>query len=138
MRMVSPALTPEQVRHLADRFGGEARALVAMVERDRSLAEPLVAGLPYLKAEAVYAARYEMATTVDDVLSRRTRARLLARDDSGAAADEVARLVGGELGWSASEQADQAAAYRAALEHERTAAGLPTSSLDEALASAIA
>ena len=41
-------------------------------------------GLPYLRAEAVYAVRHEMARTVDDVLSRRTRARLLGRDASAA------------------------------------------------------
>ena len=49
-----------------------------------ALAEPLVPGLPYLRAEAVYAARHEMARSVDDVLSRRTRARLLARDETAA------------------------------------------------------
>jgi glycerol-3-phosphate dehydrogenase len=138
MRMTSSALSPEQIRHLADRYGGEARALVAMAERDPSLARPLVAGLPYLRAEAVYAARYEMATTVDDVLSRRTRARLLGRDDSGRAADDVAELVGAELGWSPHEQAEQASSYRAALEHERTSAALPPSSLEGALAAGIA
>ena len=36
-------------------------------------------GLPYLRAEAVYAVRYEMATTLDDVLLRRTRAHLFDR-----------------------------------------------------------
>ena len=32
-----------------------------MIERDPTLGEPLVPGLPYLRAEAVFAARYEMA-----------------------------------------------------------------------------
>ena len=80
----------ERAVHLADRHGGEARVVLAMIEKDPSLGEPLVAGLPYLKAEAVYAARYEMARTVDDVLARRTRARLLARD----AADDAAARGG--------------------------------------------
>jgi glycerol-3-phosphate dehydrogenase len=38
-----------------------------------------VAGQPYLRAEAVYAVRHEMATTLDDVLVRRTRAHLFDR-----------------------------------------------------------
>ncbi len=46
-----------------------------------------------------------MARTVDDVLSRRTRARLLARDDSAAAAAAVAALIGPQLGWDAAERA---------------------------------
>ncbi|MEJ5253770.1 MAG: glycerol-3-phosphate dehydrogenase/oxidase, partial [Acidimicrobiales bacterium] len=65
------------LEHLADRYGGEARTLLAMIEHNPDLGRPLVEGLPYVRAEAVYAARYEMARTLDDILSRRTRARLL-------------------------------------------------------------
>jgi glycerol-3-phosphate dehydrogenase len=110
---------------LAERYGGEARVVRAMVDAEPALGEQLVAGLPYRKAEAVYAARYEMATTLDDVLSRRTRARLLGRDAAAAAAEDVAVLVGRELGWSAEERARQVAAYRAAAAHERQVPGLP-------------
>ncbi|HEX8804404.1 MAG TPA: glycerol-3-phosphate dehydrogenase/oxidase, partial [Acidimicrobiales bacterium] len=90
----------EHDAHLADRYGGEARVVRAMVEAEPHLGEPLVPGLPYLRAEALYAVRYEMATTLDDVLSRRTRARLRGRDATAAAAADVAALVGDELGWS--------------------------------------
>ena len=117
-------------RHLANRFGGEARTVLALAEADPTLREPLVAGLPYIRAEAVYAARHEMARSVDDVLSRRTRARLLARDASAAAADEVARLIAPILGLSDAQAADQAAAYRQAVELERTTADLPETAFD--------
>jgi glycerol-3-phosphate dehydrogenase len=40
----------------------------------------LVKGLPYTAAEVVYAARHEMAMTVEDVIERRTRIAMLARD----------------------------------------------------------
>ncbi len=109
------------VEHLVSRHGGEARTLLAMIERDPSLGRPLVDGLPYLRAEAVYAARYEMARSVDDVLSRRTRARLLARDASARAAEDVASLVAEDLGWDAAEQAVQVQAYRALVDAERAA-----------------
>jgi glycerol-3-phosphate dehydrogenase len=108
----------ELVRHLAGRYGGESSVLLAMIDRDPALGRPLVAGLPYRRAEAVYAARYEMAMTVDDVLSRRTRARLMARDASLAAADDVAGLVGPELGWDATEQARQVESYRTSVARE--------------------
>ena len=49
-------------------------------------------GLPYLRAEAVHAVRHEMATTLDDVLARRTRAHLFDRAASLAAAPAVAAL----------------------------------------------
>lgn len=120
--------------HLASRYGGEARALMSMIQADPSLGEPLVAGLPYLRAEAVFAARYEMAHSVDDVLSRRTRARLYGRADSAAAADAVAELIAPELGWDSSAAAEAAAEYRALCDHERDAAGLE----DVLLASALA
>ena len=108
--------------HLAARYGSEARVLDALVAGDASLAEPLVPSLPYLRAEALYAARYEMARTLDDVLARRTRALILARDASVAAAPDVARLLASELGWSEADQAAQVASYRANVESERMAA----------------
>lgn len=114
---------------LADRYGGEARVVEAMIHTDPSLGDPLVPGLPYRRAEALYAVRYEMATTLDDLLSRRTRARLLGRDATVAAATEVAALIGDALGWSADERARQVAAYRQAAEREREVPGLPESSV---------
>jgi glycerol-3-phosphate dehydrogenase len=111
--------------HLASRYGGEARIVQAMVEADPDLARPLVPSLPYLRAEAVYAARYEMAQTLEDILGRRTRALLLARDTSAAVAGEVATLVGPELGWSPEEAARQVDDYRRIVATERESAALP-------------
>jgi glycerol-3-phosphate dehydrogenase len=120
---------PSRHEHLAGRYGTEAALVEQLVDEAPELGEPLVPGLPYLKAEAVHATRREMARTLDDVLSRRTRARLLARDDSAAAADDVARLVGRELGWDDAERARQVKEYRAAVAAERDAADLPETAL---------
>ena len=95
--------------------------------------EEMAACLPYLRAEAVYAVRHEMARSVDDVLSRRTRARLLARDASARAADDVAALIAPLLDLSEADAAAQAASYRAAVELERTTAQLPEQALDASL-----
>jgi glycerol-3-phosphate dehydrogenase len=122
---VSGTVPGTAVAHLANRYGGEARTLIAMVERDKTLGEPLVPGLPYLRAEALYAARYEMARTLDDILARRTRARLLSRDASARVADEVAALVADDLEWDADDRAEQVADYRASVGRERDAADLP-------------
>ena len=115
---------PASWAHLVSRFGSEAGAVAALVAADPGLGRPLVTGLPYLRAEAVHAARAEMARTVDDVLSRRTRALVLARDASAAAAADTAVLLAGELGWPPAEAARQAAAYVADVERARRAAGL--------------
>jgi glycerol-3-phosphate dehydrogenase len=124
---VEPAESAVAAAHLAGRYGSEATAVEALFDGHPDLREPLVAGLPYLAAEAVHAARHEMATTLDDVLSRRTRARLLARDASVAAAPAVARLVAPELGWDAAAQDAEVRAYVDAVTEERDAAGLPAS-----------
>jgi len=116
--------------HLARRFGSEAAEILTLVASEPALAEPLVPGLPYLRAEAVYAVRHEMATTLDDVLSRRTRARLLARDATARAAHDVALLLAGELGWDADRVQHETESFRSAVAAERDAAGLPETALD--------
>ena len=113
--------------HLAERYGGEAGEVRALVADDPSLGEALVPGLPYLRAEAVYAARHEMVRTLDDVLTRRTRARLLARDATADAAPAVAALLAPELGWDEAEQQRQVHGFQVAVAHEREAADLPRS-----------
>ena len=116
-------------QHLQQRYGGEARVVQAMADRDPSLAEPLVAGLPHLRAEAVYAVRYEMATTLADVLERRVRGLLLSRDATADAAVAVAELLAPELGWSDRRRSDEVADLRARAELQRAAPGLPASVL---------
>ena len=118
--------------HLARRYGALAADILRLSEQDE-LDTPLVEGLPYRKAEAIYAVREEMATTLDDVLSRRTRSRLLARDATAAAAEDVARLIAPELGWDEARIDHEVESFRAALEHERTSAGLPETALDGSL-----
>ena len=107
--------------HLARRYGTEASAVQGLIGRDPTLGEPLVPGLPYVRAEAVFAVREEMARTLDDVLDRRTRARLLDREATSDAAESVARLLAPELGWDDAAVVAAVAAYRAELEAERVA-----------------
>jgi glycerol-3-phosphate dehydrogenase len=119
--------------HLASRYGTEAEHVLALIREDPTWREPLVPGLPYVRAEAIHAARHEMAGTLDDVLSRRTRSRLLARDASRAAADDVARLIAPELGWDAARTRHEVEGFRLACDHERASAQLPESALDASL-----
>jgi glycerol-3-phosphate dehydrogenase len=119
-------VAPGVLAHLAGRYGGEARAVVAMLDADPSLAAPMAEGLPYLRAEALYAARYEMVHTLADVLYRRTRAGILDREATAVAAPAVADLIGGELGWSPERRAAEVAAVLAEVDAERAALGLAT------------
>jgi glycerol-3-phosphate dehydrogenase len=128
---VEPAGT-ERPAHLRRRYGTLAAEIEAMIVADPALGEPLVPGLSYVAAEAVYAARHEMARSVDDVLSRRTRARLLDRAASGEAAAEVARLIAPELGWDDDEAARQVAAYQQSIAHEAVSGEEPERAMDAA------
>ena len=85
--------------HLHSRYGNQSSVLMKMIEQDPTLGDELVPGLPYLRCEAIYAVTHEMALTVDDVLTRRTRSRLLHRRACVSVVRDVATLIGPHLGW---------------------------------------
>ncbi|ERG63216.1 hypothetical protein L332_01940 [Agrococcus pavilionensis RW1] len=105
--------------HLGERYGTESAFVSQILAADPSLGAPVVEGLPYLEAEIVYSARHELARNVDDVLSRRTRSRIQARDASAAAAPRVAELLQRELGFSDAERDRQVRDYQAATAKEK-------------------
>ena len=92
----------------ADRFGdlaaygADAPEILALVDLDPSLGELIHARLPAIRAEVVWAAREEMARSVEDVMARRTRSLLLDARASMEAAPDVARMLAAE--WGHSEQ----------------------------------
>ncbi|NUU03903.1 glycerol-3-phosphate dehydrogenase/oxidase [Herbaspirillum robiniae] len=106
--------------HLGERYGTEARFVSDIMQADPALSRPLIEGLPYTEAEIVYAVRHELAGTVDDVLSRRTRARLMARDASAQAAPRVAQILQAELGISPHDAAIQVDAYQRSIALEKS------------------
>jgi glycerol-3-phosphate dehydrogenase len=88
---------------LAQRYGHAGSAVLELAAERGELAQPIVAGMPDVLAEATHAARAEQARSVGDVLLRRTRlgllaARELCRADSDVPL-RVARAIGAELGW---------------------------------------
>jgi glycerol-3-phosphate dehydrogenase len=81
------------VEHLMGTYGGNYRVVLELTRESEELKTALIDGLPHIAAEAVYAARYEMAVTVEDFLSRRTRIELLARDHGSLCATRVSSLL---------------------------------------------
>lgn len=84
--------------HLVGRHGEQAPDVLALGREDPDLLRPLVDGLPYLRAEVVWAAQREMAIQPSDVLERRTRARLLDRAGAEGAEADVIRLLSAHQG----------------------------------------
>jgi glycerol-3-phosphate dehydrogenase len=126
---------PAVLSHLVARYGGDARSLLALIRDDPALSDPLVEGLPYVAAEAVYGVREEMALTLDDVLSRRLRALPRRCEATTEAALRVARVMAGELLWSSEEERSQTDALRTEAGRYRVTpepAEVPTSPLARA------
>jgi glycerol-3-phosphate dehydrogenase len=107
---------------LAGRYGHAAHDVLAVAAERGELAQPIVAGLPDLLAEAVFAARQEQARGVADVLLRRTRLGLVAApaacDPAGDVPERVAGALAGELGWARERTAEEAGRFRSTAQAE--------------------
>ena len=79
-------------------YGSDATAVRSLLESDSRFEEALHDALPYRAGEIIWAARHEMARTVDDYLSRRSRATFLNARAGMEMAPTVARLLAEELG----------------------------------------
>ncbi|MFO7892269.1 MAG: glycerol-3-phosphate dehydrogenase/oxidase [Longimicrobiales bacterium] len=106
----------------ADRFGelasygSDVPRLRELFKEDAAFAEPLHPAFNTRAGEVVWAARHEMARTVEDVLARRTRALILDARAAMETAPRVAELMAAELGRDADWRAEQVDTFRALAE----------------------
>jgi glycerol-3-phosphate dehydrogenase len=114
----------ELEKHLYQRYGAETSTILDLISREPSLAGVAIPGQRYVNAEFVYAARHEMATSLIDLLARRTRAHLHDARATLKSAHDIARLVAVDLQWSDDECERQVEAYRQLVDAEFAAAGL--------------
>ncbi|MGH9754218.1 MAG: glycerol-3-phosphate dehydrogenase/oxidase, partial [Blastocatellia bacterium] len=108
----------ETARHLLRDYGPDYQRLVELTREDERLRERLVEGLPQILAEVVYAARYEMALTLADAMTRRTRLATVAGKEALNCAAIVANVMARELGWSREQTERQIAQFTAEFERE--------------------
>jgi glycerol-3-phosphate dehydrogenase len=80
-----------------DVYGSDAAAIRVLAQSAPELSAQLHPQLPYLAAEIVWAARNEMARTVEDALARHTRALFLNARAAIQMSGPVARLLASEL-----------------------------------------
>lgn len=74
-------------------YGTDAAKIRALIEADVTLAQPIHPRLPYIQAQVVWAVQQEMARTIEDVLSRRTRALILDAQAALEASPSVVKLM---------------------------------------------
>jgi glycerol-3-phosphate dehydrogenase len=103
---------PEQFGDLSF-YGSDAPTIRELMDADAALCRRLHDALPIYAAQVIWAARREMARTVDDVLARRTRALLLNAAAALDMAGDIARLLAAELGRDEQWERDQVAEFTA-------------------------
>ena len=88
---------PEQFGDLAV-YGADAERICELIKENPNLAEKLRADLSYCAAEIVWAIRFEMARTLEDVLARRMRVLFLDAKAAIEIAPLAAEIMAKELG----------------------------------------
>jgi glycerol-3-phosphate dehydrogenase len=101
----------ETARHLSHKFGTAAKEVLNLTKDNPGLKESIVAGSAPVLAEVVYGIGEEMATSIEDILARRTGLQLFSWEQSRAAAPAVGAVMARELGWSPGQQKDAVEDY---------------------------
>ena len=107
------------------RYGALTPEVLALVEKDPALGEPLDGAEDYLAAEVAYAASHEGARHLDDALTRRTRISIETWDRGVSSAPHAAALMGAVLGWSEAQLAKEISHYLARVDAERASQQQP-------------
>jgi len=98
-------------KHLARTYGTHAFDVCKLTKpsgkRWPRFGKLLIEGYPYLEVEVEYACKHEMACTVTDMLTLRTRLAYLNSEAALEVAPKVADLMANALGWSRSEKKRQ-------------------------------
>ncbi len=99
------------IRHLIHRYAERAPEIITLMHAHAALNQPLSPVEPTLAAEVVHVIRSEMASTLPDVILRRTTLGSMGRPDDEAVAS-AARIAARELEWDGERTAREIAAVR--------------------------
>ncbi|MGN7809930.1 FAD-dependent oxidoreductase [Flavobacterium sp. 22076] len=104
-----PTTTLDREDHLYI-YGSDIAKILQLQKKEPELKEKLHPDYEFTLAEIVWAVRYEMARTVDDILARRVRLLFLDARAAIEVSEKTARVIAKELGhdenWIAKEIAD--------------------------------
>lgn len=115
--VVEQGLDGAVAARLVARHGSEAREVVAF-GRERGLLNRLAPDVEHIEAEVAWAARHELALSLDDVLARRTRLAQERPDRAASIAPRAAEILGAELGWDGARQSREVTGFLAAARRE--------------------
>lgn len=112
-------LDVDTATHLCGVYGSRAILLGQMIAADRTLGERLDRELPYVWAEIDFAAKHDLARTVEDVLARRVPLLLTARDQGLGVCERVAARLADIHGWDATVIGQMLEEYKAEVSLSR-------------------
>lgn len=107
-----PSVEFPVIQHLVQNYGEHAQEVLAIAENRKELLQPLSETTSTLGAELLFAARYEMVSSLQDVVMRRTGLGTVGYPGSAVLA-RAAAIVSEDLGWSASKVSEEIEATRA-------------------------
>jgi glycerol-3-phosphate dehydrogenase len=92
-------------------YGTDAPLIKKLMRGHKNLQGPIAPHFPYTLGEVVWAAREEMACTVEDILARRTRILFLDAHAAAKSAPLVAKVLAKELGHSSAWEKAQVKSF---------------------------
>jgi glycerol-3-phosphate dehydrogenase len=111
-------------KHLSEKFGTEAEAVLALGKENSELKSPVVNDAAPVQAEIVHCARTEMAVTIEDVLARRIGLQGFSWKLARQAAPVVGHHLARELGWTADQKSGAVEDYVSKIDRHCHALGL--------------
>ena len=111
-------------RHLTAKFGTASEKVLELTTENPELLQTILAGGHAVRAEIVYAIRYEMAVTIEDVLARRIGMQLYSWSDCIDAAPVVGSLMQKDLKWNSGYTRDAIRNYQEKIYRLMDSAGL--------------
>ena len=109
---------------MSHKFGTAAKEVLDLTKDNSGLKDSLAVGSPSVLAEVVYGVREEMATSIEDILARRTGLQFFSWEQARAAAPAVGAIMARELGWSPGQQKDAVEEYVNKINRQMQLAGL--------------
>ena len=117
-------ISAASAHHLSEKFGSNATDVLRFAAATSNGLEPLYKGSAVLCGEVLYTIRYEMATSIEDVLARRVGLEFHDWQACIDAAETTGRLLGSEMNWSSEATRKAIEAYMVKLKRQARLAAI--------------
>jgi glycerol-3-phosphate dehydrogenase len=96
-------------KHLIETYGTSSLRVAALIKEDKKMGERLHEDYPFIKAELLYAIRFEMCEKPNDVICRRVPIAFLNKEVAKGLLPEVTEMMRKEKKWASSKYKEELA-----------------------------